>query len=319
MEHWKNLTSSVGPLGQKITERFGTLNQQARERFGHTSDITELPDEYRELERRVDALKNAQQVVMRTVRTYEHEGYDYPGHLQESMTYGAQSLSHTLSTWAASATKNTSLPHVQPTNAPPSEPRTLSHALSRSAASAAIDLGKSPTVASPHMGAEPVPTNESRLGELLQQFAVAQDTIGTARLVQDKAIVQSFVNVWSAFGAQIQLALKARQSVKEARLHLDSWRGTLKAAESSGTGSAKLESYGTEVEHAEDKLVGATEEAISLMKTVLDNPEPAKSLAAFVRAQLEYHRTAVATLEKIDADMATVVTSVEQEYRASRS
>lgn len=208
MEHWKNLTSSVGPLGQKITERFGTLNQQARERFGHTSDITELPDEYRELERRVDALKNAQQVVMRTVRTYEHEGYDYPGHLQESMTYGAQSLSHTLSTWAASATKNTSLPHVQPTNAPPSEPRTLSHALSRSAASAAIDLGKSPTVASPHMGAEPVPTNESRLGELLQQFAVAQDTIGTARLVQDKAIVQSFVNVWSAFGAQIQLALK---------------------------------------------------------------------------------------------------------------
>lgn len=65
--------------------------------------------------------------------------------------------------------------------------------------------------------------------------------------------------------------------------------------------------------------MGATEEAISLMKTVLDNPEPAKSLAAFVRAQLEYHRTAVATLEKIDADMATVVTSVEQEYRASRS
>lgn len=107
--------------------------------------------------------------------------------------------------------------------------------------------------------------------------------------------------------------------MKEARLHLDSKRGTLKAAESSGAPSAKLESYGTEVEHAEDKLVGATEEAISLMKTVLDNPEPAKSLAAFVKAQLEYHRTAATTLERLDGEMASVVTSVESEYRASRS
>ncbi|WFC94983.1 hypothetical protein MBRA1_001622 [Malassezia brasiliensis] len=319
MEHWKNLTSSVAPIGQKITERFGTLNQHARERLGQTNDITELPDEYRELEQRVDALKNAQQAVMRTARTFEHEGYDYPGHLQESVTYGAQSLSHTLSTWAASATKHTSLPHVQPTNAPSTEPRTLSHALSRSAASAAIDLGKSPQMAAPHMGADPVPTNESRLGELLQKFAVCQDEIGNARIVQDKAVVQSFVNVWSAFGAQIQLALKARHAVKEARLHLDSKRSTLKSAEANGTASAKLEVYSTDVELAEDKLVSATEEAISLMKTVLDNPEPAKSLASFVQAQLEYHRAAVRALEQLDTEMSTTVTSIEQEYRASRS
>lgn len=112
---------------------------------------------------------------------------------------------------------------------------------------------------------------------------------------------------------------RARQSVKEARLHLDSWRATLKTAETSNASSAKLEQYGTEVEHAEDKLVSATEEAISLMKTVLDNPEPAKSLAAFVKAQLDYHRAAVSSLEQLDADMAGVVTKVESEYRASRS
>ena len=208
MEHWKHLTSSVAPIGQKITERFGTLNQHARERLGHTSDITELPDEYRELEQRVDALKNAQQAVMRTARTFEYEAYDYPGHLHESVTYGAQSLSHTLSSWAASATKHTALPAVQPTNAPSTDPRTLAHALSRSAASAAIDLGKSPHMVVPQLGADPVPTNEGRLGELLQKFAVCQDEIGNARIVQDKVVVQTFVNVWSAFGAQIQLAMK---------------------------------------------------------------------------------------------------------------
>ncbi|WFD43065.1 hypothetical protein MPSI1_001717 [Malassezia psittaci] len=319
MEHWKNLTSSVGPLGQKITERFGTLNQQARERLGRTSDITELPDEYRELEQRVDALKSAQQSLMRTARTYETEAYDYPGHLQESVSYGAQTLSHTLSSWAASATKNTSLPHMQATIAPPTDPRTLPHAISRSAATAAIDLGKTPAVTSPQIGTEPVTTNEGRLGELLQLLAVAEDKIGTERLVQDKTIVQSFVNVWSNFGAQIQLAIKARQTVKDARLHLDSKRGALKAAETAGNSGTKLEAYSSEVELAEDKLVGATEEAISLMKTVLDNPEPAKSLAAFVKAQLAYHRAAASTFEQLDADMSSVVTTIEQEYRATRS
>lgn len=77
--------------------------------------------------------------------------------------------------------------------------------------------------------------------------------------------------------------------------------------------------YSTDVELAEDKLVSATEEAISLMKTVLDNPEPAKSLAAFVRAQLEYHRAAVRVLEQADVDMSSEATSIEQEYRASRT
>ena len=77
--------------------------------------------------------------------------------------------------------------------------------------------------------------------------------------------------------------------------------------------------YNTDVELAEDKLVSATEEAISLMKTVPDNPEPAKSLAAFVHAQLEYHRAAVRVLEQVDVDMASEATSIEQDYRASRT
>lgn len=59
--HWSNFTSNVGPLGQKITRQFGNLNQQAKERFGavDAEDITELPDEYKKLEDRVDALKIA--------------------------------------------------------------------------------------------------------------------------------------------------------------------------------------------------------------------------------------------------------------------
>lgn len=70
---------------------------------------------------------------------------------------------------------------------------------------------------------------------------------------------------------------RARQSVREARLHLDSWKQTLKGFENSGK-TEKLDSTRAEVEQAEDKLVAATEEAIGLMKSVLDDPEPIKSL-----------------------------------------
>lgn len=61
MDSWKNFTTNVGPIGQRLTRQFGNLNQQARERFGQVDadDITELPDEYKQLEDRVDALKNA--------------------------------------------------------------------------------------------------------------------------------------------------------------------------------------------------------------------------------------------------------------------
>ena len=115
------------------------------------------------------------------------------------------------------------------------------------------------------------------------------------------------------------MAIRARQQVRDARLHLDGWRAHLKSAEQSSTPSgSKLASIREEVEQAEDKLVSATEEAISLMKTVLDNPEPIKSLAQLVQAQLAYHRSAAATLEQLSADMSDTVTSVETDFRASR-
>ena len=182
-----------------------------------------------------------------------------------------------------------------------------------------MDLSQCPPKVPAYAEGELVDTTESKLAELLRRFAVAQDAVGHARQHQDQSIVYSFLVVWNTFGAQIQMAIRARQQVRDARLHLDGWRAHLKSAEQSSTPSgSKLASIREEVEQAEDKLVSATEEAISLMKTVLDNPEPIKSLAQLVQAQLAYHRSAAATLEQLSADMSDVVTSVETDFRASR-
>ena len=50
-------------------------------------------------------------------------------------------------------------------------------------------------------------------------------------------------------------------------------------------------SYPT-VEAAEERLVNATEEAINLMRSVLDNPEPIRNLAALVKAQQAFYAEA---------------------------
>ncbi|PKI83761.1 hypothetical protein MVES_002371 [Malassezia vespertilionis] len=301
MDHFKSFTSN---------------NQQARERFGHADDITELPEEYRHLEQRVDAMKNAHASMIRTVRVFEQEAYDYPQHLQETLSQSAQSIGHTLSSWASTAAKNTNMGNVEPTHAPETAPRTLYHALSRSATSAAMDLEQVPMSASQSIE-EPGASIEHKLAELLKKLAVAENSIGNARLTQDRSIVQSFIMVWNAFGSQINLALKARQSVRDARLHLDNRRGALKHAEQHD--SVRAESIRGEVEQAEDKLVGVTEEAISLMKAVLDNPEPVQTLASLVKAQLHYYRESVGVLEQLDQDMSHAATTAESAYRASRS
>lgn len=123
---------------------------------------------------------------------------------------------------------------------------------------------------------------DTRLGRSLQAYAVAQDKIGAARLAQDAAITNNFYKPWnSTLNNQINAAVKARQHVKSARLSLDAARAKYKHLSGSGTGvttsstassnAQKVEQARLEVEAAEETLVTATEEAINLMRAVLDN------------------------------------------------
>lgn len=78
-----------------------------RERAGAATadDITELPQEYLDLERRVDGLKVAHQKMLSIAKAYSTESYDYPTQVQESVTELGGSIAHNLSYWASQATK----------------------------------------------------------------------------------------------------------------------------------------------------------------------------------------------------------------------
>ena len=62
-------------------------------------------------------------------------------------------------------------------------------------------------------------------------------------------------------------------------------------------GPAKQEQARLEVENAEDDLVQKTEVAITMMKAVLDNPEPVKNINELVKAQLNYFAAAADALK----------------------
>jgi len=150
----------------------------------------------------------------------------------------------------------------------------------------------------------------------LQQYAIAQDKVGSVRLEQDQTISREFLAPWSAtVNSQLAAAMKARANVKSARLSLDAARSRNKAIMT----GPKVEQSRLEVEQAEEKLVSVTEEAINLMRACLESPTPVTALASLVKAQQAYHAQAADALASIQRELDAAANKAEQEYRNSRA
>ncbi|KAL7337586.1 cytoplasmic protein [Rhodotorula toruloides] len=284
--------------GKNLSKGFATFSQTVREKAGQVNedDVTELPQEYLDLERRVDGLRLAHQKLLRVAKAYEGH-YDYPVNLGESATEIGGSLAHNLSAWAAAATKGTHLPQPQVAEKPVEVQKTLPHALSRAAASGAVEVGP------------------GRLSNVLKTYAVTQDKVGTARTRMDEDISKNFLQPWSAtLNSSIQAAMKARQNVTKARVSLDATRAQFKNA----TGQ-KQEQSRMEVEAAEEHLVEATEQAINLMRSVLENPEPIKNIHALLKAQQTFYAEASEALASVLGEVEEAGTQAEAEWRSGRS
>lgn len=69
------------------------------------------------------------------------------------------------------------------------------------------------------------------------------------------------------------------------------------------------------VEAAEEKLVDATEQAINLMRSVLENPEPIKNLHALLQAQQAFYAEASEAISSVLGEVEEAGTAAEADWR----
>ncbi|KIK42147.1 hypothetical protein CY34DRAFT_805289 [Suillus luteus UH-Slu-Lm8-n1] len=309
MDGWNKLQSSLsglnlGQSANKFAKGFNSSVQATRERLGQVApdEITELPQEYKDLEARVDALRQAHLALLKVTKAYENESYDYPTQIQESITELSTTIGHGITNFAATNLKGTNLPTPSPVAPQVSQHKTLPHALGRAATNAAAAVQRTPG------------GNEDKLGKALTVYADVFDNIASARVEQDESIQNQYLRPWqTTLSTSINVAMKARQAVRVSRLELDAAKQTLKT-----TSPVKQEQARLDVENAEDDLVQKTEVAITLMKTVLENPEPLKNLNELVKAQLLYFAAAAEALSSAQGEIEELSVAAEGEYRKSR-
>ncbi|KAF6224849.1 hypothetical protein HO133_010043 [Letharia lupina] len=298
----KNITSSFSPFAART-------QQYVKEQLGTADDKTELPPDYIELEKRVDALKQVHQKLLQVTSQYSNEAYDYPPNIRESfndlgrtITDKVNLLSHAKSPAEAQAA------FTAPPSAKP-QPKTFPHAIARaSLAGSQLLIQTNPSSSS----------GEDPLATALERYALASEKVGEARLAQDQQIQQRFLAGWSTtLNTNLMFATRARRGVENARLGLDA----TKAKGKGGKGEEDLpmsDEHRAEVERKEDEFVGVTEEAVGVMKNVLDTPEPLRNLADLIAAQLEYHKKAYEILSELAPVVDGLQVEQEASYRKSR-
>ncbi|OKL57113.1 hypothetical protein UA08_07523 [Talaromyces atroroseus] len=290
----KNFNAQFTPFAAR-TQQF------VKEQLGTADEKTQLPDDYLELEKRVDALKQVHQKLLSVTSQYSNEPYDYPPNIRESfndlgrtINEKVQLLSHASSPAEAQAAL-TAPPSAKP------QPKTFSHAIARASLSGSQLIAQT----SP---------NEDPLAVALEKYALALEKVGEARLAQDAQIQSRFLAGWNTtLNTNLTFATKARRNVENSRLTLDSVKAKKKAA-AGGDLDNLTEEARVEIEQAEDEFVGQTEEAVSVMKNVLDTPEPLRNLADLIAAQLEYHKRSYEIL----SELAPAVDALQVEQEASQ-
>ncbi|KAI1465899.1 BAR domain-containing protein [Daldinia caldariorum] len=316
MENFKAIGSSLSSIGSQITPFASRTFQYTKEQLGQAEDKTQLPPDYIDLEKRVDALKQVHQKMLAVTSQYSHEAYDYPNNIKESFSDLGRTVSEKVQLLSAATTPaEAQAALTAPPTAKP-QPKTFSHAIARAS------LASSQLLHQQHTGA-----GEDPLATALEKYALASERLGEARLAQDAQIQSHYLAGWNTtLNTNLMFATRARKNVEKARLTLDSvkarakgttWKIGQQPREDHHTEELSAEAQ-EEIEKAEDEFVTQTEEAVSVMKNVLDTPEPLRNLAELIAAQLEYHKKATEILSELAPVIEGLQVEQEANYRKSR-
>ncbi|ORY94079.1 Bin/amphiphysin/Rvs domain for vesicular trafficking-domain-containing protein, partial [Syncephalastrum racemosum] len=300
LDGFANLSSKFNPFAQKLNKGIGQVRQYAQERLGTAEDITELPQEYKDLEKRIDTLRSVYNNMLKVTRIYNNPSYDYPVQLQESLAGITNTFTSQFQQLALSPAERAQAEHQQQQQQQQEkqQPRTLSHALSRVSEQSSQAVGL-----------------EEPLGTALFKLATVTQKVGDARINMDAAIVSKFNQpMQTTLNTAIEQAMRARRNVQSARLSLDACKAKHRSVRADREDAARLE-----VEQAEDHFVAAVEEATGLMKAALENPEPFRNLADLVAAQVAYYKEAHEILSELAPELDEMQVTQESLYRNNNS
>ncbi|KAF4893233.1 Protein GVP36 [Colletotrichum fructicola] len=314
----KNFTAQTSSFGASITPFASRTFQYTKEQLGQAEDKTQLPPDYIDLEKRVDALKQVHQKMLAVTSQYSNEAYDYPPNIKETF----QDLGRTVSEKVTLLSSASSPAEAQAAlTAPPSakpQPKTFNHAIARAS------LASSQVLHQQHTGA-----GEDPLATALEKYALSMERVGEARMAQDAQIQSRFLAGWNTtLNTNLMFATRARKNVENSRLTLDAAKARAHGTTwKLGPGSPRAEEgqpqelspeAQEEIEKAEDEFVTQTEEAVGVMKNVLDTPEPLRNLADLIAAQIEYHKKAYEVLSELAPIVDGLQVEQEASYRKSR-
>lgn len=316
---FKTFSKNISSLGAQLTPFASRTLQFTKEQLlGQVDGKTQLPSDYIDLEKKVDALKQAHQKIFAVTSHYSNESYDYPPNIKETFQDLGRTVSEKVSLLSAAAsTAEAQAVLIAPPSANP-QPKTFNHAIARASLSSSQLLHQN------HTGA-----GENPLAAALEKYALAMERVGEARLVQDSQIQSRFLAGWSTtLNTNLSFAARARKNVEKSRLTLDTTKTHAKGASFKLGGQAYRASQLEEqelspeaqeaIEKAEDDFVTQTEEAVGVMKNVLDSPEPLQNLVELVAAQVEYYKKAYEVMNDLAPIISVLQTNQEATYRKGR-
>ncbi|KAJ2777082.1 BAR domain-containing protein [Coemansia javaensis] len=290
MDSFTKFTQSVStgwtPFADKVGRGFTQYRQMASEALGSGGEVTGLPGDYVQLEKRFDAVRQATATLAKLAKAYA--GPATPFDMQALQTQFSSLTSRISGGRQAEGRAD------QQQQQRPDEPATVQHELAR----AALDVSERVGLEEP-------------LGAALFKFGSIEDKVGALKAAQDRAVQARFVAPMAAIlETGVALAQNARKDVAAARLTLDAAKAAFKGARADRADAARRD-----VEAAEDRFITAIEEAMRLMKATVESPEPLACLSEFVAAQLAFHKEAAALLGDLAPEIAEIHVTQEALYR----
>ncbi|KAG0670849.1 hypothetical protein C6P41_001305 [Kluyveromyces marxianus] len=259
------------------TSLFANSTQRLiQEKLGQVTDISQLPDEYTQLENRVDKIKLIYENFLKVTKIYENESYDYPGNIKESV----DEFSKTVGGKLHELSKATNREQAQSAllSSQLKEPKTLNYALSKVA-----------LTSSEHV-------EDDVLANFLAKYSDVQTKIAQLRLQQDTMIQTKFNKaIKEKLDQEIAASTKARKLVEQKRLQYD----VVRSNRLKNTKPEKQAALQVEESTYEEEFAKATDDAIIAMSKVVELADFTTNLQELVAAQLAYHKSSAELLEEL--------------------